>query len=303
MSDRGTSPARGLFSSMAVPPMASMPRIWTAIGRGLVATWSSPVIVGGTVLWLLVEWLLVVALGYPGPIALLAHIPAPPPVGTITDYSLATGILGARGLSAIFVVAAVHAVWQSALTGLAIEAVESGRASRWGAIRGLRAFGVAFAGRVLGLMALIAAQLVLAFGGASGIGLFGQIAVFVLVTWLLAYAPVIAVSERRRLVDSLTRSVRAARMPGSGGLRFAALYVLPVFLTFFALPVPGVVLDVSPPPSAWIFVVVLNLLHVAMLGAFAIRYLSIAGEVPEPAPRPARGAPVRGRSKGSNRRR
>jgi hypothetical protein len=293
---------------MAVAPMASMPRISTAIGRGLVATWSSPMIVGGALAWLLVEWLLVVALGYPGPIALLAHIPAPPPIGTITDYSLATGILGARGLSAIFLVAAIHAVWQAALTGLAIEAVESGRATRWGAISGLRAFGVAFAGRVIGLMALILAQLVLAFGGSSGFGLFGQIAVFVLVTWLLAYAPVIAVTERRRLVDSLSRSVRAARLPGSGGLRFAALYVIPVFLTFFALPVPGVLLDVNPPFTAWIFVVGMNLFHIAMLGAISIRYLSVAGEVPEPPPRPARGAAsrgaaTRGRSTGSRRRR
>jgi hypothetical protein len=270
---------------MAVPPMDSMPRIRTAVTRGLVATWSSPAIVGSILLWLLIEWLVVVGLGYPGPIALLAHIPAPPPIGTITDYSLATGILGARGLSLIFLVAAIHALWQAVLTGLVIDAIESGVASRWGAVRGLRAFPVTFAARVIGLMALIAAQLFLALGGSTGIGLFGQIAVFVVVTWLLAFAPVIAVAEPRRLLDCLGRSIRAARMPGSGNLTFAALYVIPVFATFFALPVPGVLLDVNPPFTAWIFVVGLNLLHAAMLGALAIRYLSIASEVPEAPPR------------------
>ena len=285
-------PRRGLFSGMAVPPMDSMPRIRTAVGRGVVAVWSSPVIVGAILAWLLVEWLVAVALGYPGPIALLAHIPAPPPIGTITDYSLATGILGPRGLSLIFLIAAVHALWQAVLTGLAIEVVETGRASRWGAVRGLRAFPVAFAVRVMGLMALIAAQLLLSFGGGTGIGLLGQVGVFVIVAWLLAYAPVIAVAEPRRLLDCLGRSVRAARMPGSGSLTFAALYVIPVFATFFALPVPGVVLDVNPPFPAWIFVVGLNLLHTAMLAALAIRYLAISTEVPEPPPRraPAREA-------------
>jgi hypothetical protein len=297
-------PRRGLFPGMGVAPMDRMPRIRTAVARGLVATWSSPLIVGLILGWLLVEWLVVVALGYPGPIALLAHIPAPPPVGTITDYSLATGILGAQGLSLIFLVAAVHALLQAVLTGLAIEAIESGRPSRWGAIRGLRGFPVAFAVRVIGLMALIAAQLLLAFGGSSGLGLLGQIGVFVIVTWLLGFAPVIAVAEPRRLLDSLGRSIRAARMPGSGNLTFAALYVIPVFATFFALPVPGVVLDVNPPFTAWMFVVGLNLLHTAMLGALAMRYLSIASEVPDPPPRrtPAKEARTRSSARPSRRR-
>ena len=295
---------RGLFPGMGVAPMDRMPRIRTAVARGLVGTWSSPLIVGLILGWLLVEWLVVVALGYPGPIALLAHIPAPPPVGTITDYSLATGILGARGLSLIFLVAAVHALLQAVLTGLAIEAIESGGTSRWGAIRGLRGFPVAFAVRVIGLMALIAAQLLLAFGGSSGLGLLGQIGVFVIVTWLLGFAPVIAVAEPRRLLDCLGRSIRAARMPGSGNLTFAALYVIPVFATFFALPVPGVVLDVNPPFTAWMFVVGLNLLHTAMLGALAMRYLSIASEVPDPPPRrtPAKEARTRSSARPSRRR-
>ena len=296
--DQVAPPRRGLFPGMGVPPMDDMPRARTAVARGLVSTWSSQVIVGGVLAWLLVEWLVVIALGYPGPIALLAHVPAPPPIGTITDYSLATGILGARGLGFIFVFAAVHALWQAVLTGLAIEAIESGRPSRWGAIRGLRGFAVAFAVRVLGLMALIAAQLLLAFGGSSGIGLLGQIGVFVIVTWLLGFAPVIAVAERRRLFDCLTRSVRAARMPGSGNLTFAALYVIPVFATFFALPVPGVVLDVNPPFTAWVFVVGLNLLHTAMLAALAMRYLSIADQVPEAPPRRAPARDTKGRTPG-----
>jgi hypothetical protein len=45
---------------------------------------------------------------------------------------------------------------------------------------------------------------------------------------------------------------------------------------------------VNPPYSAWIFVVVVSLLHTAIIGAIVIRYLAIASEVPD--------APVRAAS-------
>ena len=46
--------------------------------------------------------------------------------------------------------------------------------------------------------------------------------------------------------------------------------------------------------------VLMNLLHTAILGAFALRYLSIAEEVPDA---PVRAAPSRSRSSGAKRRR
>ena len=58
--------------------------------------------------------------------------------------------------------------------------------------------------------------------------------------WAFAYAPIIAVAEHRRFTDCLGRSVRAARMPGSGNLTFAAIYTVPVFATFLAPGVPGI---------------------------------------------------------------
>ena len=139
---RGRAPAppprRGLLSGMSAAPMDSMPRIRTAFTRGLAGTWSSPLVVGSLLAWLLAEWLVVVALGYPGPFALLAHVSAPTPLSTFTDLSLSTGILGVRqGLLFVFGTAAVHALWFSVLIGLAIETIESGGATRWGAIRGL----------------------------------------------------------------------------------------------------------------------------------------------------------------------
>ncbi len=101
LASRGTRGAVGsgsaeaaCLSRMSAPPMDSMPRIRTAFARGLAATWSSPLVVGATVAWLLIEWLVVVALGYPGPFALLAHIVAPAPLSTTTDLSVSIGILG-----------------------------------------------------------------------------------------------------------------------------------------------------------------------------------------------------------------
>jgi len=76
-------------------------------------------------------------------------------------------------------------------------------------------------------------------------------------------------------------------MPGSGNLSFAAIYAVPVIATFLAPSVPGTLLDVNPPSTAWIFVVGMNLLHAAMLAAFSMRYLAVADEVPDPRPRQA----------------
>jgi len=293
-------PRRGLLSGMSAPPMDSMPRMRTAFTRGLAGAWSSPLIVGSLLAWLLVEWFVVVALGYPGPFALLAHVSAPTPLSTFTDLSLSTGVLGVRrGLLFVFGTAAVHALWFSLLVGLVIETLESGRATRWGAVRGLRAFPVVFALHVIGVAVVFAAQIVAAIGG-TGLALLIQMAALVVATWVFAFAPVIAVTEHRRLMDCLGRSVRAARMPGSGNLTFSAIYVVPIFATFLSPGLPGVLLDVNPPYTAWIYVVLMNLLHIAIVGAFALRYLAVADEVPDA---PVRAAPSRERAGGRKGRR
>jgi hypothetical protein len=269
--------------------MASMPPIRTAFVRGLAATWSSPVIVGFTIGWVAVEWLVLVAAGFVGPFALLAYGPATPPLSTTTDLSVSIGTLGVGlGLPLVLLAAAVHALWQSLLVGLAIEAIESGGASRWGAVRGLRAFPVTLGVHAMGVAVLFASQIVAGLGGGS-LSLVLEVAIFVLAVWAFSFAPVIAVADGRRFFDSIGRGIRAARLPGSGNLTFATLYVVPVFASIIATvagATPGATLDVNPPYTAWIYVVMLNLLHAAITGALAIRYLAIADEVPDA---PARG--------------
>lgn len=294
-----------MLSRMSVPPMDSMPPIRTSFTRGLAATWSSPVIVGGTIAWLLVEWLILVALGYPGPFALLAHIVAPAPLSTTTDLSVSIGILGiSKGLPLVLLAALVHALWHSIVVGLAVEAIETEGASRWGAVRGLRAFPVAFAIHVFGVAVLFTSSIVAGLGGA-GLSLILQLVILILAVWVFAFAPVIAVTEGRGFLDCLGRAMRAARLPGSGNLTFAVLYVVPWFATSLATivgSVPGSALGVNPGYTAWIFVVVLSLLHTAIIGALAMRYLAIADEVPDAPVRPARARDERSRGTRSGRR-
>jgi hypothetical protein len=280
---------------MSAPPMDSMPRMRTSFTRGLAGTWSSPLVVGSLLAWLIAEWLVVVALGYPGPFALLAYVSAPTPMSTFTDLSVSIGILGVRqGLLFVFGAAAVHAIWFSLLVGLAIETIESGDATRWGAIRGIRAFPVVFALHVIGVAVVFATDILAALGG-LGLALLIRTAGLVVATWVFAFAPVIAVTEHHRLMACIGRSIRAARMPGSGNLPFAAIYVVPVYATLLAPGLPGALLDVNPPYAAWIYVVLMNLLHAAMLGAFALRYLAVADEVPDA---PVRATPSRERPGG-----
>jgi hypothetical protein len=254
------------------------------------------------VAWLVVEWLVLVARGYPGPFALSAHIVAPAPISTPTDLSISIGIFGlAKGLPLVFITSGlVHAFGHSVVVGLALEVIESGRASRWGAIRGLRAFPASLAIHGFGVAAYIMSGIVGGLGG--GFSQLLQIAIFVGVVWAFAFAPAIAVSEGRGLRDSLGRSLRAARLPGSGNLTFAVLYTIPWFATFVATSIgatPGSGLDVNPPYSAWIFVIAVSLLHVAVIAAFALRYLAVAGEVPDA---PVRSAGSRDRTGGRGRR-
>ena len=83
-------------------------------------------------------------------------------------------------------------------------------------------------------------------------------------------------------------------MPGAGNLTLAAIYVgldrAP------GRPEPGSDLGVNPTVAAWAMVLVANLLHVVMQATVAFRYLSVADEVPQAAPR--RQVAPRGRSRG-----
>jgi hypothetical protein len=292
------TPKRGILDTVLaprVPGSASMPRIRTALTRGVLTVIGAPALVVVPVLYVLVTWLVMVAAGYEGPFAPFANLLSLPPIGTSLDATLATGLFGLQGgLLGILAFLAVRAVALALLTAMVVEALEEGHVSLASLRRGLRALPVTFAICIIAVGILTLSSL---FGQllGPGFGILLQVGALVLGLYLFVFAPIVAVDEERSMPDALTRSVRAARIPGVGNLSLAALYVVPSIALIVLPSKPGNLFGVNPTIGAWLFVLALNLLHLALLATFAFRYLSVAHEVPEPAPRPSKTRPTRGR--------
>jgi hypothetical protein len=71
---------------------------------------------------------------------------------------------------------------------------------------------------------------------------------------------------------TLSKAVRAARLPGSNNLALAVLYAVPSFALLLA-PLPGSVIGVNPSVGAWTISIVINVLQMAAVAMFAFRYL------------------------------
>jgi hypothetical protein len=288
---------RGILDSMfapRVPGSTSMPRVRTAITRGVVTVLGSPALVVVPALYVLLVWLALIAAGYQGPFAPLANLLALPPIGTSLDASLATSLFGLQGgLFGIIIFLAARAVALALLTAAVVEALEEDRVTRAGLRRALRALPVTFAVCIIGVGILTLSSF---FGPllGPGFGILLQVGALVVGLYLFTFAPIIAVDEGRTMPESLARSVRAARIPGSGSLMLAALYVVPSIAVIVAPGKPGNLIGVNPTIGAWAFALLIDLLHVALLATFAFRYLSVAHEVPEPPERPPASV-VRGR--------
>lgn len=287
---------RGILDTMfapRVPGSTSMPRIRTAITRGVLTVIGMPVLVIAPVAYVLVMWLVMVAAGYQGPFAPFANLLSLPPIGTSLDATLATGLFGLQGgLFGILAFLSVRAVALAILTAAVVEALEDGHVSSASFRRGLRALPVTLAICIIAVGILTLSSL---FGQllGPGFGILLQVGALVMGLYLFGFAPIVAVDEGRSMPDALARSVRAARIPGVGNLALAALYVVPSIALIVLPGKPGNLFGVNPTIGAWLFVLVLNLLHLALLAAFAFRYLSVAHEVPEP--RPTKSSPPRGR--------
>jgi hypothetical protein len=288
---------RGILDSMfapRVPGSTSMPRVRTAITRGVVTVLGSPALVLAPIVYLLLVWSVLIAAGYQGPFAPLANLLALPPIGTSVDASLATSLFGLQGgLYWIIAFLAARAVALALLTSAVVEALEDGRVTGASLRRGLRALPVTFAICIIGVGILTLSSF---FGPllGPGFGILLQVGALVVGMYLFTFAPIIAVDEGRTMPESIGRSIKAARMPGAGNLVLAALYVVPSIAVIVVPGKPGNLIGVNPTIGAWVFALLVSLLHLALLAAFAFRYLSVAHEVPEPAERPPASA-VRGR--------
>ena len=288
---------RGVLDALfaARPPAdIGMPRIRTALARGVAVVAGSPVLVVAPFLYVLALWLVMVAFGFQGPFAPFANALALPPMGTSFDATLATGLFGLQGgLLAILAFVALRSVVMAFLTTAIVDSLEAGRTSIWAVTRGVVALPTTLGVNIIGIGLLTLSSFFAPLLG-PGFGILIQLATLVLGAYLFVYAPVIAVAERGTMPEALSKSVRAARIPGAGNLTMASLYVIPTVAVILAPGKPGNIIGVNPSIGAWVFVLLATFLQVVAMAAFAYRYLSIADEVPAAAPRQA---PARGRGR------
>jgi hypothetical protein len=261
-----------------------------SLGRGLVVVAASSWIVGVAIGLVLIVWLGGVVAGFKGPFSLLASALALPPLSTATVDAIPSSLMGGSGpgvLAALVAAFVLRAVIHAAFTGAIVDQLLEGSASGWSFLRGMRAFPVTIAVSLGAFMLLNIGSALAPLVG--GVALLVQLAVLVVGVYLFAFAPVIPLLRREGTLASIARSLRAARMPGSGNLTFASVYVLAsIMLLFF--PKPGSLLGVNPSIGAWAVVLVISLVHLAFQAAFAYRYLCVDDEVPEA---PARQQPPR----------
>ena len=261
-----------------------MPRIPTSVLRGLATVLSSPVMVVTTIGIVVAEWLALVAFGFEGPFSLVVNAPGLPPVGTYTDLTLSISVFGVKtGFIALLGFVALRAMILAVMTSMTVDALQTGAASRWSVVRALRILPVTVAVNLVCLGLLVAANFIGPILGA-GFGLLILMAALVGGVYLFGFAPTIGATERRGMADILGRSVRAGRTPGAGNLTFAALYVVTA-IALLAVPKPGSIIGVNPSIGAWVIAFLAGLGHVVVIATLAYRYLSVADEVPEAAPR------------------
>ncbi len=270
----------GGFLAPRPPGTSAMPKIPSSLLRGLVAVVSTPVLVIAVPAILLVEWVLMVALGFQGPFSVFASALALPPVGTGFDGGLATSLYGAQtGLIVLLLFVVTRAVVLSMLVAGIVQVLEEDRLTSAAVPQGLRIIPTSLAVGITDMFILTLSSILLQLLG-GGIGLLLQIGALVAALYLFVFAPVMAVAEHRGMAESLGRSIRAARIPGSGNLAMAALYVVPAIASSVIPGVPGKLIGVDPTVGAWVFVILVNVAHLVFMATFAFRYLSITDEVP-----------------------
>jgi hypothetical protein len=276
---------RGLLDSLFAPrtPGATpMPNLRKSFARGFALAISTPALVILVPTVLIVLWSLAVAFGFQGPFTQFGGTFAIPPVGTVEYVSIGSIVFSASGFAALGAIVAlllVRGVLLGLVATIAVERLRTGSVSRWALLRLARVVPVAFLVNAANLALLILGNQLAALLG-PGIGLLVYFGVLVGGLYFTAFATTIAADEDRGIVETLRRSFRAARMPGSQNLTLAVLYTIPAYAALVA-PLPGSKIGVNPSASAWVASIIIGLLNVTVAATFSFRYLSAAAEIPE----------------------
>lgn len=277
----------GLLTSVFASRSAgsgNMPRLRSTLLRGVAVTLGTPVLLVGTVVLVLVAWIAALPFGYQGPVPRLASMLAMPPVGTLFDLQFTSAVFGVANGPAALLGMLPFAIARSVVTGvifgLAVEILDTGRASLSGARRGALVSPMVLIVTVIQLGFFIVAGYIGPL--IPGLGLFVVLGTVTAAVYFLAYAPLAQLREGRGVLESLSMASRGARIPGSSSLAMALLFTVPA-VAVQQTPLGG--FGVNPSPLTWVFVVVANLLHVSVMATFAYRWMCIEDEVPAPAVR------------------
>lgn len=259
-----------------------MPGITRSLGRGLLTVASTPALLAVAIVFPLLAWLALLAFGFEGSPARLVDVLALPPISTYFDLGTGASLVGVGSafLAYTAVAIVIRGILFALLTGLIVDTLERGRVTTYGLVRGARAIPTVLVVQVLSFSLIVAGNIVFPILG-PGIGFLAFVAALVGGLFFLGFAPAAAVRQGRPALESVRRSGRAAMLPGSKHLAFCALYF------FIALPVVvgfapgGSEITANPSLFAWIFILAVNVIHLAFMAALAYRWIVAEPSVPE----------------------
>lgn len=279
-----------------------LPGIGRSLGRGLLTVGTSPVLLAVAIVVPLLAWLVLLALGFEGSPGRLVDVLALPPISTYFDLGTGASLVGVGPAFLAFTAGSIviRGVAVAIVTGMIVDALEHGSVGAYGFLRGVRAIPTVLVVHVLSFSLIIAGNVVFPVLG-PGIGFLAFVVALVGGLFFLGFAPTAAVRQGRGALESVRRSGRAAMLPGTRQLAFCALYF------FVALPVVvgfapgGSRITANPTLAGWIFILAVNVLHLAFMAALSYRWIVAEPSVPEEPVRRRRAArrppPARPRSR------
>lgn len=277
-----SAPRRPFGGALLGPASSVMPPIGRSLGRGLLTVASSPVLVIVAIVLVPATWLALLAVGLEGSPSRLVDVLALPPISTYFDLGTAVSVVGFGPAFLVFTGVAIvlRSIVYAILTGMILEALEDGRVSSYGVLRGVGAIPTVLVVQVLSFSLIVAGNLVFPILG-PGLGFLGFVAALVAGLFFLGFAPTAAIRQARGVTETLRRSGRAAMLPGSRQLLFCTLYF------FVALPVVvgfapgGSEITANPTLGMWIFALAVNVLHLGFMGALSYRWIVAEPSIPE----------------------
>jgi hypothetical protein len=275
-------PRRPFSSALFGSAGSVMPPLGRSIGRGLLTVISSPVLLVIALVLVPLSWFALLAVGFEGSPSRLVDVLALPPISTYFDLGTGASVVGIGPAFLLFtgVAIVIRSVSYALLSGMILEALEDGRVSSYGVLRGVQAIPVVFVVQILCFSLIVAGNLVFPVLG-PGIGFLGFVAALVGGLFFLGFAPTAAIRQRRSISETIRRSARAAMLPGGRHLLFCSLYF------FVALPVVvgfapgGSEITANPGLATWIFALAVNVVHLGFMAALAYRWVVAEPSVPE----------------------